>query len=378
MQIKNRNLFRITRFLIIHLPPVFRLLAKLKAPQKRLLIIKTDAIGDYILFRNFIEIIKNADLFKGYRIDILGNSLWRDAAEKYDAQYVNEFIFINAETVYDKPVKVFRLALRIFNNNYSIALHPTSSRTFITDGFAAFTAAKEIVGFEGNTERIRQDYKLKTDKFYTKLLKPPSSIYAEFDRSKYFFETVLSNTIAIENAEIPIENIDKSGVIIFPGSGVFKRNWEAGKFLALAQLILQNTTMPVYLVGGQAEVSLCGYLAENLPANRVKNLAGKTTLTQLIDLIADAVLLISNETCAVQIAAATKTKSVCILGGGHFNRFLPGTTGAVHEPACVYEKMDCYNCDWTCKFATTSLEPYPCIAAISLDNVWHETLNLLN
>jgi ADP-heptose:LPS heptosyltransferase len=378
MQIKNRNLFRITRFLITKLPFVLRLLAKLRKPQQRLLIIKTDAIGDYILFRNFIEIIKTDDLFKNYKIDLLGNPVWRDATQKYDAQYVNEFIFADGETFYDKPMNVLKLAIHLFLNNYAIVLHPTSSRTFINDGFAAFTAAKKIVGFESNTERIRRDYKIKADKFYTKLLRPPSTVYAEFDKSKYFFETILCKTISIKNAEIPIENTDKNGVVLFPGSGVVKRNWEPDKFLGLAQLIIQNTAMPIILAGGNAEAGLCGYLMENLPANRVKNLTGKTTLTQLIDLIANAALLISNETCAIQIAAATKTKSVCVLGGGHFNRFLPYSAGVLNEPLCVYEKMDCYNCDWACKFITNANEPHPCISAISLDNVWEETLNLLN
>src|ERR1700709_434902 len=100
MIIKNRNLFRITRFLILCLPPIFRSLAQLRTPGKRLLIIKTDAIGDYILFRNFIEIIRNSVLYKDYEIDLLGNPRWRDTAEKYDGQYVNRFIFIDSDAFY--------------------------------------------------------------------------------------------------------------------------------------------------------------------------------------------------------------------------------------------------------------------------------------
>lgn len=40
--------------------------------EKSMLIIKPNVIGDYILFRNFIEIIKNSERFKGLKIYFLG------------------------------------------------------------------------------------------------------------------------------------------------------------------------------------------------------------------------------------------------------------------------------------------------------------------
>jgi len=52
-------------------------------------------------------------------------------------------------------------------------------------------------------------------------------------------------------------------------------------------------------------------------------LAGKTTIAQLVELIRNASLLIGNDSAAIHMAAATQTPSVCILGGGHYGRFLP-------------------------------------------------------
>ena len=45
-----------------------------------LLIIKTDAIGDYILFRNFLSEVRNLSLYKNYKIILCGNELWKDIA----------------------------------------------------------------------------------------------------------------------------------------------------------------------------------------------------------------------------------------------------------------------------------------------------------
>jgi len=74
---------------------------------------------------------------------------------------------------------------------------------------------------------------------------------------------------------------------------------------------------------------------------------------------------------------ATQTKAVCILGGGHFGRFAPYPGHLTNKPTCIFEKMDCYNCNWDCKFKTAENIPYPCISGVSLDKVWQTVLQLL-
>lgn len=377
MPAKNRNLFRVTRWLILNLPPFFKFLATFRVAEKKLLLLKTDAIGDYILFRNFIEIVKKSEKFKEYKVHLLGNPLWRDIALKYDHEFVDVFFFINMEECYVSPLKTIKLAWRLFTNNYSDVLQPTYSRTFIADGLAAFTAAKQITGFEGSTERIQPKYKAKTDRFYTQLLKLPESNCFEFDRSVFFFENVLKQPVFLKRPSITFEEKTVAGIVIFPGSGVLKRNWEPEKFLALSRLILANTSQPIYIAGGHNEIELGRYLAENLQSHRVYNLAGKTSLTDLIDLIGNAALVISNETSVVHIAAAAKVKTVCILGGGHFGRFAPYPGGPASNLYCIYEKMDCYNCNWNCIFPSDERSPYPCMSAISVEQVWQQTARLL-
>jgi len=351
-------------------PLLLKLFAKLRKPRKRVLIIKTDAIGDYVLFRNFIEIVKKSAAFKDYEVDLLGNGLWRDIALKYDGEFINEFFFVNAESLYDSPLKTFKLGWRLFAKNYQTVLQPTYARTFIGDGLAALTAAKQIIGFESDTERINPKYKAKTDKFYTQKLPLPANIRFEFYKSQFFFENILNEKLSISGPTIDIEDNKKGGIVIFRGAGVAKRSWEADKFVALIKLIIGETSQPIYLVGGPGETETGNYLTENLPAGTVQNLTGKTTLIQLIELIGGSALVIGNETSAIHIAAATKTPSVCILGGGHFGRFTPYPNEIAHAPVCVFEKMDCYYCNWNCIYKTAENEPYPCISTVTLENVW--------
>jgi ADP-heptose:LPS heptosyltransferase len=374
---KNRNLFRLTRFILLKLPLLFRFFAKFRSPKKRLLIIKTDAIGDYILFRNFIEIVSQSEKYKDHRVDLLGNVLWKDIALKYDSGFVNEFMFIRAEELYYAPLKTFKLAWQLFKKNYQIVLQPTYSRTFIIDGLAGFTAAKQIIGFESDTERILAKYKAETDRLYTQKLLLPLNVSFEFERSKFFFESVLNGEVSVNTPFIKTDNTDKHGIVIVPSAGILKRYWEAEKFVGLIKLILQHTSQIIYIEGNPLKIQLEDYLAEEIRSNRVVNLIGKTSLLQLIDLIGNAALVIANETSAVHIAAATKTKSVCILGGGHFGRFVPYPEYFESRPLTVYHKMDCYFCNWNCKFVTDEDEPYPCIGNVSLEAVWQSVQPLL-
>jgi ADP-heptose:LPS heptosyltransferase len=378
MRIKNRNLFRLTRFILLKLPRLFKLFSKFRTEQNRLLIIKTDAIGDYILFRNYLEVLRQSAKFKNYSIALLGNELWKDIALKYDSAFVDDFIFVKPDSLYEAPLQTLKLSWRLFKNNYGIVLQPSSTRLFITDGLAGLTAAKQIIGFESDNEGILPRYKAKTDECYTTKLILPQSINFEFDRSRFFFESVLNCSITINQPSIPHDRTGKNGIVIFPGAGIFKRGWEVEKFLALIKLISQHTPRTISLAGGPDEIPTGNYLTANLPPNSINNLTGKTTLPQLIELIANAALVIANETSAVHIAAATQTKVICILGGGHFGRFTPYPESFTSKPVCVYEKMECYNCNWQCKFQTMESEPFPCISGVSLDKVWQATLTNLS
>lgn len=370
MEIKNRNLFRLTRLVIFRVSAIFRLLAKLRPAKKRLLIIKTDAIGDFILFRNFIELTKHSAKYSGYEIELLANPLCKDVVSTYDASFVSAFYFTRQYELYESPWQTLKLGWKLFKRNYEVVLQPASTRLLITDGLAALTGARQIIGYESDTEAIQAKFKRKTDKFYSRLLQLPAEIYFEFDRNRYFFEQVLGEKLNINGPYIATKQTERNGIIIFPGAGTVKRGWEKEKFFDLLERIIAKTSQPIYIAGSKAESDIAQYLVTHLPGTAITDLAGKTSLPELIEMIGAANLLISNETSAIHIAAATQTPSVCILGGGHFGRFAPYPAHTAFRPVCVYEKMECFNCNWNCIYQTPANAPYPCISTIGVEQVW--------
>lgn len=355
-----------------------QLLAKFRKPAKRILIIKTDAIGDYILFRNFLEEVKTANQYQDYQIDLVGNALWQDLALLYDNMYVSNFFFIRTDILYYQPLNVLKLGWKLFRQNYALVLQPSFTRTFINDGFAALTLSKQKVGFKGDLEAIAPKIKKKTDRFYTQLIDLPLSTNFEFERTRFFFETVLQKKINLKAPSLPVRTSTQNYIAFCLGAGNHKRSWEARKFLELSDLILQNTTYHIHLLGGPDAAADASFIVKNLVSPRVKNFVQKTTIPEFINAIANAALVICNETSAAHIASACAKKAVSILGGGHFERFAPYPTHLINQPTFVYTKMPCYYCNWLCMFETSMNEPFPCIANVTIDQTWKEVKQLLN
>lgn len=372
MPIKNRNLFRLTRFILLNFPYLLLLLTKFRKPAKRLLIIKTDAIGDYILFRNFLVEVKTTQKYQDYEVDLLGNTLWQDVALLYDGSLVSRFYFAKANDLYHEPFGVLKLGFKLFCQNYELVLQPSSTRTFINDGLAAITAAKQIVGFKGDFEAIAPKIKKRTDRFYTKLIHLPASIYFEFERTRFFFETVLQKEITLKGPSLPVKTSTQNYIAFCLGAGNNKRSWEATKFLELAQLVLKNTNYSIHLLGGSDAAADASFIGKKLASGRVKNSVTKTTIKEFIEAIAHSALVICNETSAAHIASACGKKAISILGGGHFGRFAPYPDHLINRPIFVFERIPCYYCNWICKFETTEKAPYPCISIVTVEQVWNK------
>ena len=97
-------------------------------------------------------------------------------------------------------------------------------------------------------------------------------------------------------------------------------------------------------------------------------------MLELVEIIRGAMLVVSNESSPVHIAAATATPSVCLVGGGHFGRFMPYTIEGQEDspfssPVAVWHEMDCFGCSWKCKFELENQQTVPCVSMISITHV---------
>jgi len=378
MYIKNKKKFRLVRFILLKISRLFHFLARFRTPEKRILLVKIDAIGDYILFRNFLEVLKDSEKYKDYQIELLGNNSWKDIALEYDKDVVSNFYFINEDPLYEKPQEVFKLGWMLFKRKYEVVLQSTYSRTLMGNGLAALASGKESIAYNSDNEHHPR-YKKQTDKLYTRLLELPLHIHHEYERNHFFFQEVTNQEERqMAPLSLPFRKSEKSGILIFAGSSWIKKNWEKEKFLEIIKRLLLHTSDTIILAGGPAEIPITSYLLGNLSeTSRIIDTTGKSSLPDLIQIVASSRLVISNDTNTVHIAAATQTPVICILGGGHFGRFMPYSEKMAFKPVCIFDEIPCYNCSWNCKFYEDNGNPYPCISRINIERVWNSIVKAL-
>lgn len=159
--------------------------------------------------------------------------------------------------------------------------------------------------------------------------------------------------------------------VLAPGASAAYRRWPAENFVAIGRnLAQQHPQWRCLIVGTKSEKVLCDQIAAQIGESAL-NLAGKTSLLELIELIAQARLLLGNDSGAGHIAAAVGTPSVIVTGGGHWGRCFPYPPDAPirKHPVAVGFPMPCYGCDWQCVHTSRKDKPYPCIEGITIEAV---------
>lgn len=106
-------------------------------------------------------------------------------------------------------------------------------------------------------------------------------------------------------------NMDKPWIIIHPGVSETKRQYPIALFAEVVKSLVVETGYQVLLTGVQPEIALANYIISEV-GREVYSLIGKLEMEELIALIAQAPLLIANNTGPVHIAAAVNTPVVVL------------------------------------------------------------------
>lgn len=355
-----------------------------------LLLIRLDAIGDFILWQDSVAAIRQLYPAKHYRITLLGNSVWKELAQALP--HWDEVWVLDRKKFESNIFYRYHWLKKIRQTGFQIVIQPTySRRLFVGDAFIHVSDAQHRIGFSGDCSNIKPWQKKYSDKWYTKLISASTKPLMELERNAEFvrglglptFRAGLPQLVLAQNiSNLSLEGLDDNVCyyILFPGASWYGRQWPIDKFAKLAAKIYQKTKFWGVIAGGVNDVSEAEKICQQsrVPLRMV---AGKTSLLDLFFLIKNAQFLVGNETSAIHIAAATQTPSVCVLGGGHFGRFMPYVLSENIEqsffPVAVYNKMPCYGCNWFCKYSVEDGQAVPCVREISEDEVWNEVLRII-
>lgn len=305
--------------------------------EKHLLLIKTEAIGDYILFRNFLKVLRESEAYKDFQISLIGNEIWKPLFLSLDVNYVNTAYFMNRNRFMSEPKYRHDFLQHFSNTNFLQVINCAYSREFITgDLLVRSVSAKHKIGMMGDSVSEIPPLKYLGNFFYSRLVGSNRNNYFEFARNKHFFEQIIEKPIDLGHPVIAHDFKKLGYVVLLPGAQDKVREWPAENFKSIAKRIHNRYKCEIILSGSKAEMETANGIIDEENAGYVRNLCGQTSLQDLPQLLAAARLAVCNDSGTLHIAAAVNVASVCVSNGNHYGRFTPYPDAEKRDLAFVY------------------------------------------
>ncbi len=306
--------------------------------RNKIAIIRLDAIGDYVVFRQCIKALRECDEYKHHEIHLIGNKAYKDIAETFDSEYIDKFIWVDMTKFNKNPYYKWKIINECRQTHYDLALSPVFSRfSYKEDFLIKNLISDQKIGFSGELESDRKSRQNLSNSYYTKIIQCDAGTKFEALRNQEFFEKLCNHNISFQDSKFTIKsennfifNLPAKYAVFFIGSSVKTNIWSVENFAKTAEWLKEKRNYEIVLCGGKKEKELSEQFIKSFH-NNFTNLVGKTSYTQLISVLNSADLLVSNDTSAVHCAMSSNTKHVVVISNGNtFGRLHPYIDSKYH------------------------------------------------
>lgn len=294
--------------------------------MKRLLIVKMDGIGDYVLVHNYIDMLCLNGIFADWHVTLLCNDSWASLANLLLPNVTCVPLDIRQ---YEKNAWYrFVLEQKLNENKFDVIIHPVYSRCFWVDSLIARINSNKKIAFAGDTTNMTPEEKVYSDTFYHELIDTSSDRLFEFDRNRVFFESItgissypVKPTIFVHH-EMLINPPFRNYAVIVIGAMDSKRKWCPEHYAQLGQRLHDDYGLHLVLCGGQNEVNE-SIIIERILGKACINLVGAISLPDMFGILSASTIVIGNDTGLLHLAVALDVPVVVISNGNHLHRFVP-------------------------------------------------------
>ena len=159
----------------------------------------------------------------------------------------------------------------------------------------------------------------------------------------------------------PVQPVAKRPhIVLAPVSRWPSKNWPTERFCSAARILQETHGATITLIGAPGEEEICNHIASALQMP-CRNLAGKTSLPEMGSILADADLLLANDSGPVHMAAAIGTPVLVVFGPTDPVRI--GPYGAGHQILRPSAPCRCGR-RRVCAYPDS-----PCIASVTVEEV---------
>lgn len=350
-----------------------------KPPKKRVLFTRLDSIGDYLIWTSCFEAIRETFPAGEYELVLLGNEAWRELVS--DQAIFDKTLFANRRKLVTDPVYRFRMMREIRRVGAYATINPTFSRDFLwADSIVRCSGSRKTIGSRGLANRMTALQQWVCDSWYTHLVPSPLEGEHESVSNLRFIRSISGEKVETELILLPVVSradterfrLPKRYALFFLGAQYGYKRWPVERFAVVARSVSERFGLKIVIGGGPGEELLGGQFANAFPGE-FTDLIGKTSLSELGGIVAEAELLVTNDTSVCHIGIASGTPTVVVNSGAHVGRFFPypadRMTADVRQ-ASVVHRMECFGCDWNCIYPELTREqPKPCIEGVTTEQV---------
>ncbi|MFH1398402.1 MAG: lipopolysaccharide heptosyltransferase II [Candidatus Omnitrophota bacterium] len=330
---------------------------------KRILITRTDRIGDVVLSTPVIKALRKnypsayiAMMVSPYTEDIVSGN-----------PDLDEVIILDKDDLHRNLKGVWELSRDLKKKRFdlAIALHPTN-RVHL------------VIFLAGIPKRI--GYNRKMGFLFTDKIKHLKQLGEKYE-SEYNFDLLKPLGIELKDRDlfIPLKKESEDWVnelfalksikpedrilAINPGASCRSRIWPAERFAKVVDGLIEKYGFKVFILAGPKDVNMADKVIAQMEHKAI-NLAGKTSVSQLVSILKRCELIISNDSGPVHIASALGTPVVSI-----FSRSQKGLSPKRWGPVgkrdiFLHKDVGCIEC-----LAHNCVKGFLCLKAITIEDV---------
>jgi len=321
----------------------------MSAGKKSILIVLIAGIGDLVLASKSIRAIRNG--LPGADIHVLTSTeAWAIAKNYTHVNHAWPFPIRELRSKKAYLFEILKLIQRLRKNRFHLVVNLYriySWRGSITMGL--------LFGLLKSTTKVGHDHK-GFGIFLNK--KAPANIY----KDRHFTDAMMD--IALLAGGVPDDkgievfwdessenkwrhliskhiNPQKRRIAINPGADKPNKRWNPENYALVANRLMERFDVEIILFGGPGEENIANELQGRIEKD-VTNLAGQLTLNDLVYIISQCDLLITNDSGPMHVAAALKTPLVAIFGPETPVHTRPYTSTDLYRIA--FQEVNCRPC----------------------------------
>lgn len=357
------------------------------------LIVRTDRIGDFLLWLPAARRLTEHLCGQGYRVVIIVNqesaALSGGLVGGALAGRV-EVWPLDLTAFWTRPGYRARLLSRVARLGADWAVQPMFSRLLASgDAVVRLSGARRRTGWIGDLANSTRLGHWLGSRVYTELLDNPPPGLHDAQINEHLLEKLGVPLDRLRDVPLPcvrLSSLDGQPplpdryVVLAPGASQALRRWPGARFAQLAERLHTDHGLPTVLCGSAGDQALAAAICRQSSAPLL-DLTGRVPLRELPTLVAGATVLIGNDSAAIHLAALLGVPSVCIAGGGHPGRFIPYAASrlwpASSPPEVAHVPMPCYGCLWICIHRPDKTSCWPCIDAVTVEAAYAEVRQAL-